>query len=193
MRVIGGTLRGRELRAPKGAQTRPTKDNVREAWFNILGNVTDARVLEVYAGTGALGIEAMSRGARSAVFVESWSGAQKVLAQNLERLDLANLCTVVGAPVERSLKRLVGLGPFDLILADPPWTNLRRCLDHLSRVLQSDLLAEQALIYVGHPSNEVFEPPARSGLALVDRRAWGDSGASLFRWSPVEGEDLAGS
>ena len=181
--MIGGAFRGRPLKAPKGSQTRPTKDNVREAWFNILGSVTDARVLELFAGTGALGIEALSRGARQAVFVESWSEAQKVLTENLARLGLTAKATLLKARVERSLPRLLELGPFDLVLADPPWTDLERSLAHVERVLKSDLLVADARVYVGHPSGYDFAPRLPE-LARTDHRAWGDSGASLFRWLP---------
>jgi len=186
MRVIGGRLRGRVLKSPKGRNTRPTKDNVREAWFNILGSVQGARVLELYAGTGALGIEALSRGANHVVFVESWSGAQTAIDENLTRLGLTSEGTLLRARVDRSLGRLAALGPFDLILADPPWTDLERAVIELRRVLESDLLATAARVYVGHPSRYVFEPPARSDLACIDRRAWGDSGASLFQRPPPE-------
>ncbi len=185
MRVIGGQLRGRELRAPKGSRTRPTTDKVRQAWFNILGDVTDTRVLELYAGTGALGIEALSRGAAHAVFVEAWASAQKALEDNLERLDLTQRSTLLRTRVEVAQKRLPALGPFDLILADPPWTEMEQCSSTLQSVLQSDLLAREARIFVGHPRDFDLPTPPRGGLERVDRRAWGDSGASLFVWSPA--------
>ena len=184
MRVTGGKLRGRELRAPKGVKTRPTTEKVREAWFNILRDVEDARTLELFAGTGALGIEALSRGARSVVFVEAWAPAQKVLGENLTRLDLWDRSTLVRARTESSSKRLVELAPFDLLLADPPWTDLTRSLAAIGRLLEHDLLEAGARLFVGHPARHAFTQPLHPDLEQVDQRAWGDSGASLFEWRP---------
>lgn len=184
MRVTGGNLRGRELRAPKGEKTRPTTEKVREAWFNILRDVTGARTLELFAGTGALGIEALSRGARAVVFVEAWGPAQKVLSDNLTRLDLWDQSTLVRTRAESSGKRLAELAPFDLLLADPPWTDLTRSLDTIGRLLEHELLEHGARVFVGHPARHAFTQPLHPGLVHVDRRAWGDSGASLFDWSP---------
>ncbi|HEY6728739.1 MAG TPA: 16S rRNA (guanine(966)-N(2))-methyltransferase RsmD [Polyangiaceae bacterium] len=184
MRVTGGKLRGRELRAPKGERTRPTTEKVREAWFNILRDVTGARTLELFAGTGALGIEALSRGAQGVVFVEAWGPAQKVLSDNLTRLDLWGQSTLVRTRAEASVKRLLDLGPFDLLLADPPWTDLARSLDTIGRLLQHELLEHGARVFVGHPARHEFTEPLHPELVSVDRRAWGDSGASLFDWNP---------
>ena len=184
MRITGGNLRGRELRAPKGSTTRPTTEKVREAWFNILGDVADAQTLELFAGTGALGIEALSRGARHVAFVEAWRPAQEILSDNLVRLDLLARSTVVRARVESSAKRLEPLAPFDLLLADPPWTDLTRSLDAIARVLRHSLLEESARVFVGHPARYAFTEPLHPYLVNVDRRAWGDSGGSLFEWRP---------
>src|SRR5262252_2407171 len=106
MRVIAGKFRGRPLRAPRGLTTRPTADRAREAIFQILGDLTDLSVLDLYAGTGALGIEALSRGARHAVFVESDAGAVRAIRENLTRLGLAGQTTLVTSTVERARPRL---------------------------------------------------------------------------------------
>src|SRR5688500_9337459 len=130
MRVIAGRLGGRRLVAPRGMKTRPTSDRVREALFSMLGNLEDRVVLDLYAGTGALGIEAMSRGAARAVFVESARPALEALRQNLASLGLvggaagANSgegCHVVGARAERAVVDIARWGPFDLVFADPPY------------------------------------------------------------------------
>lgn len=186
MRVTGGTLRGRELRAPKGSKTRPTTEKVRQAWFDILGSVDGARVLELFAGTGALGIEALSRGARSTVFVEGWGPALTALGANLTRLNLSDRTVVIGARVESSKKRVLTHGPYDLLLADPPWTDLERSIAALSRLFDDSLLAPSARVFVGHPARHELEG-LHPHLEPVDQRAWGDSGASLFRWSPPPG------
>lgn len=116
MRVIAGELGGRTLRAPRGRGVRPTSDRVREAIFSALGDVTGARVLDLYCGTGALAIEALSRGARSAVLVDR---EPKVARENVEALGLGGRAEVIGGDAARALARL---DPgFDLIFCDPPY------------------------------------------------------------------------
>ncbi len=180
MRVIAGRLRGRTLRAPKGSRTRPTTDRVREAWFGILGDLGNARVLELYAGSGALGIEALSRGAVSLVAVEAWHAAARCLENNLELLGLGSSTTVITARVEKVTRRLVELGPYDLVLADPPWTDLSRAEHTLDRIVWSSVLDEGGRAMIGHPKGRPIELSSENGLVCVDQRAWGDSGASLF-------------
>src|SRR5215471_10087057 len=102
MRVIAGKLRGRPLRAPRGLTTRPTADRAREAIFQILGNLSELVVVDLYAGTGAMGIEALSRGAARAIFVESDAGALHALRQNLDHLGIADQATVLETTVERA-------------------------------------------------------------------------------------------
>ncbi len=120
MRVTGGRLGGRTLRAPKGDATRPTTDRVRESLFQILGDLAGLRAADLYAGTGALGIEALSRGASFAAFVEARRPAALVLRSNLDALELGAVSTVIVAPVERALESLRALGPFDLDLGRSP-------------------------------------------------------------------------
>lgn len=176
-------LRGRELRAPKGSKTRPTTEKVRQAWFNILGDVSDMSVLELFAGTGALGIEALSRGARHSVFVEAWGPALTALDANLSRLNLKDRSLVIATRVENSKRRALAHGPYNLLLADPPWTALDRCIVALSGLFDDALLAPEARVFVGHPARHRLDA-LHPRLEPVDHRAWGDSGASLFRWQP---------
>lgn len=122
MRVVAGEARGRALRAPLGDGTRPTSDRVREAVFNSLasaGAIVDAEVLDLFAGSGAMGIEALSRGARHAWFVESDAAACAVIAQNLETLGLAERGTIVRDALPGALGRLDAV--VDLVFADPPY------------------------------------------------------------------------
>src|SRR4051794_12806681 len=125
MRVIAGTLKGRQLKAPTWEGLRPTSDKLRETLFNVLATrIGGADVLDGFAGTGALGIEALSRGARSATFVESAGGAQALIAENLERCGLTNGCAIIRAPVARGFEMLrprPAFVPFDIVLLDPPY------------------------------------------------------------------------
>lgn len=127
MRVVAGEAKGRRIVAPEGNDTRPTLDRVREAMFNSLGSldaIEDAKVVDLFAGSGALGIEALSRGANSCVFVESGRAARKVIEGNLATTGLADRATVVVSTVEAWLREKAaapGDNQFDLVLLDPPY------------------------------------------------------------------------
>lgn len=121
MRIIAGTFRGRRLRTVADRQVRPTSDRVREAWFSIVGpRVPGARVLDLFAGSGALGLEALSRGAAHATFVETARAAQRVLRTNIADLGVEDRVAIRGV---NALRFAAGLGPhaFDLAFADPPY------------------------------------------------------------------------
>ena len=149
MRVVAGSLRGRRLQAPAGVATRPTSDRVREAIFNALASldaVTDAVVLDLFAGSGALGIEALSRGASHCTFVESARPALATLRANLDALGLAVRATVAPMDVPRFLTTAPSA---DLVLADPPyafdgWAGLMGGLDADLLVAESDRPVEPA-------------------------------------------------
>jgi len=120
LRIISGTLGGRFIKAPKGVATRPTASRVREAWFSALGDrVQDAAVVDLFAGSGALGIEALSRGARHVHFVESHARTLETLRRNLLALSLEDRSTVVRRDVLWFVDRIAE--PFDLAFADPPY------------------------------------------------------------------------
>lgn len=124
MRVTGGRWAGRTLRAPRGDAVRPSSDRVRESLFAWLGDVEGARVLDLFAGTGALGIEALSRGARSALFVERAAAVRSVLRGNLERLGCGERARVVAGDAVRAVRRLAqSESRFDLVLLDPPYAS----------------------------------------------------------------------
>jgi 16S rRNA (guanine966-N2)-methyltransferase len=123
MRISGGTLRGRRLHSPAGAVTRPTSDLLRQALFNVLGErIRDARVLDLFAGSGALGIEALSRGAATATFVEANRAAALCLARNLETLALTDRSRLIALDAFRVLRDLAQEGEtFTCVLIDPPY------------------------------------------------------------------------
>jgi 16S rRNA (guanine(966)-N(2))-methyltransferase RsmD len=122
MRVIAGSLKGRRLKAPDWPGLRPTSDRLRETLFNVLATRIDgARVADVYAGTGAVGIEALSRGAREVTFVESDRRAQELVAANLAHCGLMTRYTIVRAPALRALESIDKDVVFDIVLLDPPY------------------------------------------------------------------------
>lgn len=181
MRVIAGRLGGRRLIAPRGAETRPTTDRVREALFSALGDVSGAAVCDLYAGTGALGIEALSRGAARAVFVESGRAALAALRENLASLDLGQVAQVIPVPVERALDRLaqlMGDAPFDLVLMDPPWAALAAAATAAGRLASLGLLAPHGRLVLEHARRDAA--PAIPGLSLDSTRTYGDTAVSLY-------------
>ena len=172
VRVVAGSARGRRLAAPPGASTRPTSDRVREALFNALGSldvIAEATVLDLFAGSGALGIEALSRGAASATFVDDDRAALDCIRRNLEATDLAARAEVVRSDATRFIDRTDAW--FDVALLDPPysysaWTELLDRLPASLAVVESD--------------REVSPPP---GWHMVRQKRYGSTVVSVIRRS----------
>jgi 16S rRNA (guanine966-N2)-methyltransferase len=167
MRVVAGEYGGRRLHAPRGRATRPTSDRVREALFAILGDVRGARVLDLFAGSGALGIEALSRGADSAVFVETDHAAAAAIRRNLDAIG------VPGAEVRRQdVLRFLGAceDSFDLVFVDPPYDSASRLSEPLSAALPA-VLTEDALIV----TESSKRTPLDISLPLLRERTYGDT------------------
>lgn len=175
MRIIAGTHRGRKLQAPKGMATRPTTDRVREALFSILGPLHGARAVDLYAGSGALGFEALSRGAEHVWFIESGKAACQVIRDNAEHLQFTSRCTIVQREVQRAGSLLSGL---DLVLSDPPWPIALEASDAVAKVLRG-VLAPGARVVLGHPFRMTL-PDQLHGLVKHDTRHWGDSAMSFY-------------
>jgi 16S rRNA (guanine966-N2)-methyltransferase len=180
VRVIAGALRGRALKAPPGDATRPTGARVKEALFSILGDVTQLAVLDLYAGSGALGIEALSRGARSAVMVESARPALVCLRDNLTALGLAQSGKVLPVRVEAALQQVVRLGPFDLVLCDPPWKDIAAARAALEALAAAGGLAAGARVALEHAAKDPPRAPEPSLLRVADERRWGDTAIQLL-------------
>lgn len=191
MRIVAGSAKGRALKGPRSAAIRPTADRVRESVFNILGQWLDGqRVLDLFAGTGALGLEALSRGASEAVLVDSGREAVSLCRENAEALGFTAQVRVVPSPVERALEQLQRQGErFDLIFADPPYAAkaAARTLE-----LAQPLLSPGGACVVEHDKRE--DLPGEVGrLSRVDERAFGDTRVSFFRFlDPVESRKDAG-
>jgi 16S rRNA (guanine966-N2)-methyltransferase len=175
VRVVAGAYGGRRIEAPRGRATRPTSDRVREALFSILGPVDGLRVLDLFAGSGALGIEALSRGAPEAVFVDSDARAVAAVRRNLDALG-------IDARVERrdafswleSAAR--GEEPFDLVFADPPYSSASRAAGRLSELLPP-LLSETSLTVTESDKRD----PLHLAMPLIDERAYGDTRIAIHR------------
>ena len=184
MRITGGTLRSRALRAPRGQSTRPTSDRVREALFGILGSagvLARAAVLDLYAGTGALALEALSRGAARAVLVESSREALAALRGNVESLGVGRDATVLAADARACVPRLSAHGPFDLVLADPPWAlvDSGEATRVLAAVVDAGLLAADGLAVLEHASRT--PPPEVPGLRRDQSRRYGDTALAFYK------------
>lgn len=185
LRVTGGRLAGRRLRAPRSG-LRPTGDRVRESLFARLPDLEGAAVLDLFAGTGALGIEALSRGAASLVSVERARKAVAVLRANVAALRLDSSTRVMAVDVVEAVRRL-GLDGvrFDLVLVDPPYASgeAKRALEAL---VEADVLAAGAVVVLersrSHPS------PFVAGLAVLDERRYGDTVITRFAAAVPEAE-----
>ncbi len=182
LRIIAGELRGRRLRTIPGLKTRPTADRTREAVFNILGSaVCGAHVLDVFAGTGAFGLEAVSRGAASAFFIEIGREALGVLAVNIEACGLAERVSVIRWDAGRNLNCLNNRElKFDLVFLDPPY---RRGLvaPALSNLYAARCLENGARLVVEHGADDPFPEPAAPYL-LRDRRRYGKTLVSFLSY-----------
>jgi 16S rRNA (guanine966-N2)-methyltransferase len=166
VRVVAGRYGGRRLSAPRGTRTRPTADRVREALFSMLGDVDGARVLDLYAGSGALGIEALSRGAGSAVFVERDPRAAAAIERNLAAVGVE--ATVARQDALRFLGRAEG--QFDLVFCDPPYDSASRLAGPLAERLPA-LTSEDARIVTESDKRNPLELP----FPLLTERTYGDT------------------
>jgi 16S rRNA (guanine966-N2)-methyltransferase len=186
-RIIAGSLRGRVLRAPRGRRTRPTSSRVREAIFDVLAHhpthahdLADARVLDLFAGSGALGIEALSRGAAAAHFVERDRSALQTLRQNLDALGLAARAVVWPLEAQRAVTRLGAEGArFDVLLLDPPYADTRATAAILEAVTAAELPAPGAVLVLERAGGDNF--PVVPGLGAPLVRRWGETEALFYR------------
>ena len=181
MRVIAGTAKGRKLRVPAGLHVRPSGARLRESAFGILehrGAIDGARVLDLFAGTGALGIEALSRGATSLVAVEQDRAVAKLLQANVEHAGFADRTRVVVQPAARAVAQLPDGDSFDLVLVDPPY---REGLAQpvLERLAERGLVTPDGLVLVEHARVESLAWPETWELEL--ERRFGDSTITLLR------------
>jgi 16S rRNA (guanine966-N2)-methyltransferase len=187
MRIVGGRLKGRALEAPEGRGTRPTSDRAREALFNVLAHaewspgLEGRRVLDLFAGSGALGFEALSRGAAFCLFVETDAAARGAIRQNIEALALFGATRLHRRSATDLGVKPAGLAdPFDLVFLDPPYgQGLGEAA--LPRLAPGGWIAPDALVVWERGAEE--EAPALEGYDLLDERTWGAARVSFLRAS----------
>lgn len=183
MRIVGGSLRGRRIAVPPGRPVRPTSDRAREAVFNILAHgmgvgLDGARVLDLFAGTGAYGLEALSRGAASVVLIDNAAPSLEAIRRNVEGLEVADRARVVRADAARLTNGADIPGPFDLVFLDPPYDEGLEAAA-LATLASADLLDEHAVCVVETRSKREFEAPV--GYATQDQRTYGQARISFLR------------
>ena len=189
MRIIGGQWRGRRLFAPEGMETRPTSDKVREALFNIIRNdVFDARIWDVFAGSGALALEALSRGAEAAVIADNARQAMQVIernARNVAGQDFDRRVRLIRADYRAAIER-AGIG-FDLVFLDPPYRMTEAYGDALARLMKADMLSPGCLIVMErHKGAQIPLPRA---VDVFDTRQYGDTAVDFAEIRPAEDGD----
>ncbi|MEP7225137.1 MAG: 16S rRNA (guanine(966)-N(2))-methyltransferase RsmD [Actinomycetota bacterium] len=175
MRIVAGSRSGHRIDAPKGIVTRPTGDRVREAAFALVGPVDGAKVLDVFAGSGAMGLEALSRGATRCVFVESDKAACKVMQRNLEKLRLTGAIVLCQEATRALREEAARQRTYDLVLVDAPYEDWERYVTPLGELLP-ELLADDGLAVVETSSRTEPELP----LDLVTTRRYGSARITVF-------------
>ena len=179
MRIIGGKERGRTIEAPAGRHTRPTLDRVRENMFNVLqADVPDSRVLDLFAGSGALSLEAVSRGAESAVLVDNDRNASETEKSNIARLHYENRTRAFHCDWKKAVETLRGENAlFDLVFLDPPYAmlDLREVFNALVPVIHED-----TLIVLEHEAGKQYT--AADGFETVKDRSWGFCAMTVFKY-----------
>ena len=181
MRIVGGEYKSRQISMPKGVEIRPTQDRVREAIFNILGDISGRNMLELFAGSGAFGIEAISRGAGSVTFVENNFRCAQTIRANLESLGVpsdkydimkSNALSVINRLARQEDK-------FDILFMDPPYHKglAKKCLINIDSY---DILSPNGLVLIEHFKKDELSPDLQS-LILSDQRRYGDTLVTIYR------------
>ncbi len=185
MRITAGTHRGRILKVPEGVAVRPTTDKVRQAVFNILKAYdlpADAAVIDGFAGSGALGLEALSRGAAQATFIERDPVHMKFIKGNAAGMKIEGQCRFILKAVAQAGAKPAGAAPAQLVFLDPPY-RMNLLAPALSALVQGGWIAPDAVIVCEHENHAVF--PAGDGFKLRDQRRYGDTQISFLRYQPM--------
>jgi 16S rRNA (guanine966-N2)-methyltransferase len=180
MRIIGGEARGRPVRLPGGCRIRPTADRVKKSLFDILHSVTEKSFLDLFAGSGNVGLESLSRGARFAVFVERDVRLVEAIRKSLTQLGFSQRAEVIAADAERGLGRLVQRKErFDIVFADPPYEE-GLATETLKWLEREDVLAESGIIVLQHSIREMPQGLQIRAMLVTDQRRYGDTVLSFL-------------
>jgi 16S rRNA (guanine966-N2)-methyltransferase len=180
MRIIGGRAKGRILRSIRGSSTRPTSDRVKESLFNILPSIEGACFLDLFAGTGNIGLEAMSRGAAKVVFIEKSRPCSQAIKKNILLCGGSGICSILEMSVERGLKLLAEKNEkYDIIFADPPYRK-NMVGDTLNWIKAGDLSTETGITIIQHSKMEMLG--GDSTYHLFDQRIYGDTIISFLEF-----------
>lgn len=182
MRIISGSAKGKKLRHFKGQTIRPTTDRVREALFSSLqsrlGSFVELNVLDLFAGTGALSLEALSRGAASAVLVDQSPQSAAIIADNIQICGMRGRARLLRASVCKILDKLADHSPFDLIFLDPPY-HQNLLAEVLNGIVKSNLLADRGIVCV-ESARKQPQPSVTPGLILLNRKEYGSTAISFY-------------
>ncbi|MGB6876842.1 MAG: 16S rRNA (guanine(966)-N(2))-methyltransferase RsmD [Candidatus Acidiferrales bacterium] len=182
MRVIAGRFKSRRLRALRGMELRPTSDRLRETLFDILGDTVEGCLfVDLFAGTGAVGIEAISRGARRVVFIERHAPAVQVIRENLKSLEIASAAEILPMDAMRGLERLASQHePSDFVFLDPPYAQAREYQRVLEFIGAAEILSTTGIVIAEH-GEKLELPPQVPGLERTRVKVQGDSALSFYR------------
>jgi len=189
MRIIAGTFRSRQLKSTKGMALRPTSDKLRETLFNVLGElVVDARFVDLFAGTGAVGIEALSRGSREAIFVEKHPPAVALIKKNLESLEIRKGARVLKSDALQALNEIAeaptpASARIGILFLDPPYADGEQYKNVLSFLGNASLLSENAVVIAEHQS-KLDLPESFGKLERVRVLRQGDAALTFYRFRP---------
>ncbi|MBI2083251.1 MAG: 16S rRNA (guanine(966)-N(2))-methyltransferase RsmD [Deltaproteobacteria bacterium] len=179
MRVISGSAKGHRLKSPKGSAIRPALDKIKGAIFNILGDLEGMKVLDLFAGTGSIGIEALSRGAKLATFIDNSRPALQLVHHNLEKCRLADRGHIVKLKLPLELGHLPRTySPFDIVFVDPPYDQ-KLINPTLRRLVREKILAPSGIVVIEHSPREKIAEDV--GLTIIDERKYGQTIISFLK------------
>ena len=187
MRIIGGKASGRTIQFPAASRERPTSDFLRETLFNILGPLEGKSFLDLFAGSGSVGIEAASRGAREIVLIEKDKKISAVARKNVVACNLDNVCWIIARDVSAGLGDLFkNKNKFDIVFADPPYN--RGLVEVTIKLLQQNpVFTKEAMVVIQHSTREDADSQLNEELVLIDQRKYGDNALTFFKWSAHDG------
>ncbi len=181
MRITGGEARGRTINFPSGSKERPTSDFLRETLFNLLGTVQEKSFLDIFAGSGSVGMEALSRGAKQAFFIEKNKKIAAVLQKNANECGYASRCSVMGLDVAAGLRRLSDAGTtFDIVFADPPY-NRGLVAQTIKLLRKNSVFHENSVIVIQHSIRENITSPEGEINIIRDQRRYGDNALTFLQ------------